>query len=212
MSFKKYNQFCGLARSLDLIGERWTLLIIRDLLLGPRQYSDILRGLPGLTPSLLVIRLRKLAEAGIIFKNGTDKQAAYQLTENGRDLEPAILALGGWGEQYLAGGPTSQDLVNIAWAIGGAIKRRYKPVDHPWVIAVIIAHRSFELRFGRKELHTREGHVMEPDLTLTADAKTIQSLFFMQKVSPTLKITGNPAAWEDFVLAFSLLTDDDVLF
>ncbi|MBC7173009.1 MAG: helix-turn-helix transcriptional regulator, partial [Polyangiaceae bacterium] len=68
---RSYHQYCGLARALDLVGERWTLLIVRDLLLGPRRYSDLLRGLPGVTTNLLAKRLRELQGAGILERNVT---------------------------------------------------------------------------------------------------------------------------------------------
>src|SRR5437660_7820998 len=99
MNRRSYKQFCGLAKALDVVGERWTLRIVRNLLLGPLRYSDLLRGLPGITTNLLAKRLREMEEFGLIEKTRgttTDGAHAYGLTTLGAGLEPAIHALGHW--------------------------------------------------------------------------------------------------------------------
>lgn len=98
-----YRQTCSVARALDLIGERWTLLIIRDLLAGPRRFSDLLAGLPGIGTNLLSARLKSLAALGIVTRRRLPPPAAstvYDLTDAGRDLEPIILALVRWGLRH----------------------------------------------------------------------------------------------------------------
>ena len=96
MSRRSYDQYCGLARALDVLGERWTLLIIRNLLLGPQRYSDLIRGLPGITTNLLAKRLKEM-EAQALIERGPDDGS--RLTPVGASLEPAIHALGRWGWQ-----------------------------------------------------------------------------------------------------------------
>src|SRR6187549_2526493 len=91
---RSYHQFCGLARALDVVGERWTLLLVRNLLLGPRRYGDLLEELPGITTNLLAKRLRALCEHGLVEKTALPPPAAipvYALTEAGAALEPAIM-------------------------------------------------------------------------------------------------------------------------
>ena len=125
MARRSYDQYCGLARALDLLGERWTLLIVRNLLLGPQRYSDLLRGLPGITTNLLAKRLREMEAEGLIERaTETSEAAAYRLTSSGKSLEPAIHALGRWGWGRL-GKPTARDRRSIEWLLV-ALRRRYR--------------------------------------------------------------------------------------
>src|SRR5438309_8057856 len=97
MNRRTYKQFCGLARALDVVGERWTMLIVRNLLLGPRRYSDLMRGLPGITKNLLAKRLKEMEQSRLIERisgPGSDAGHAYRLTALGAELEPAVHALG----------------------------------------------------------------------------------------------------------------------
>ena len=105
MAKRSYEQFCPLARTLDLVGERWTLLIVRDLIAGPKRYTDLSRGLPGLATDLLTERLRRLEEAGAVRRRELAPPAAatvYELTDRGRELEPAILGLARFGVALLS--------------------------------------------------------------------------------------------------------------
>lgn len=125
MAKRSYNQYCGLARALDVVGERWTLLIVRNLLLGPQRYTDLLRGLPGITTNLLAKRLKELEALGLIEQvSGGDGVTAYRLTDEGRSLETAIHALGRWGWRRM-GKPSSRDRRSIDWLLV-ALRRRYR--------------------------------------------------------------------------------------
>src|SRR5947208_2014430 len=100
MDRRSYDQYCGVAKALDLVGERWTLLVVRNLLLGPQRYSELLRGLPGITTNLLAKRLREMEAAGLLERleaRGGNGGHAYRLTRRGAALEPSIHALGRWG-------------------------------------------------------------------------------------------------------------------
>jgi DNA-binding HxlR family transcriptional regulator len=100
MAKRSYDQYCPLARSLDLLGERWTMLILRDLLAGPRRYTDLRNELEGIPSDLLTSRLRQLEGAGVIERRRLPAPAAstvYELTELGRELEPALLSLARFG-------------------------------------------------------------------------------------------------------------------
>ena len=106
MDRRSYGQYCGVARALDVIGERWTLLIVRDLLLGPRRYSELLHGLPGMTTNLLAKRLKEMEAAGLIerVRSSTSETGhSYRLTSLGLGLEPAVLALAKWGWHTMDG-------------------------------------------------------------------------------------------------------------
>jgi DNA-binding HxlR family transcriptional regulator len=112
MPKRTYDQYCPLACALDLIGERWTLLIVRDLIAGPKRYTDLRRGLPGLATDLLTERLRALEDAGVLRRRKLPPPAAatvYELTERGRELEPAVFGLARFGLSQLGGPPTAED-------------------------------------------------------------------------------------------------------
>ncbi|WP_454295320.1 winged helix-turn-helix transcriptional regulator [Salana multivorans] len=100
MRTREYGQFCGLARAAEVLGQRWTLLILRDLLVEPRRYSDLAAGLPGIPSNLLSTRLKELERDGLIVREvrrGADRSVVYAMTERGADLQPALDALSRWG-------------------------------------------------------------------------------------------------------------------
>ena len=100
MNKRSYNQACSLATALDLIGERWTWLVLRGLLTGPKRYKDLLDQLPGIGTNLLAARLKDLVWLGIAEKSGSGRQAAYQLTDIGEQLRPISHALINWGRNF----------------------------------------------------------------------------------------------------------------
>lgn len=118
MEGKSYGQFCGLARALDRIGDRWTLLVVRELLLGERSFRDLQTSLPGISPSLLTKRLTELVLEGLAERNSAPRRSrdvAYRLTHTGRSLEPVIVELIRWGSIRMLDGP-GEDRVDPRWA------------------------------------------------------------------------------------------------
>lgn len=101
---KSYSQYCALAKALDHVGDRWTLLIVRELLVGPRRYSDIRAALPGIATNLLAARLRDLADDGVVERS---EDGRYELTEFGRGLEEIVHGLIRWGGRWM--GPRPED-------------------------------------------------------------------------------------------------------
>lgn len=101
-----YGQYCPISRALDLLGERWSLLIVRDLLVGTTRFNDLARGLPRLSRSLLTKRLRQFERAGLVERVGSQ----YLLTESGRELEPIVFGLGTWGARWTFGDPDPDEL------------------------------------------------------------------------------------------------------
>lgn len=97
MAPRDYGQWCGITRALELVGERWALLIIRDLLVGPRRYGELAGGLPRIPSNVLAARLKELQAAGILRRVPRSRVIVYELTPFGRELEPVVLALGAWG-------------------------------------------------------------------------------------------------------------------
>lgn len=104
-STPSYGQYCPISRALDLVGERWSLLILRDLLLGTTRFNDLARGLPGLSRSLLAKRLRQFERAGLVER----LVGEYLLTDAGRELEPILFGLGEWGARWTFGAPLDDE-------------------------------------------------------------------------------------------------------
>ena len=111
MAARSYGQYCGVTTAVELIGERWALLIVRDLLVGARRYTDLKQGLPKIPTNILSTRLKELQEGGVVRRVPLiNRGPVYELTEYGRQLEPIVLALGRWGFAKM-GEPGPDDIV-----------------------------------------------------------------------------------------------------
>lgn len=111
MAARSYGQYCGLTTAVELVAERWALLIVRDLLVGPRRYTDLKQGLPKIPTNILSVRLKELQDTGVVRRVPLRQCGlVYELTEYGRELEPIILALGRWGFRSM-GEPKDDDIV-----------------------------------------------------------------------------------------------------
>jgi DNA-binding HxlR family transcriptional regulator len=118
---KLYGQYCALAKALDLVGERWTLLIIRELSFGPRRFSDLVEGLPGISPAVLTERLNRLEDGRLIVRQKLPPPAAskvYALSPDGQDLGRALIPLAAWGVRILAATPRKRtEAFRPAWGL-----------------------------------------------------------------------------------------------
>ena len=176
MTSRTYDQFCGVARALDLVGERWALLVVRDLILGPKRFTDLRRGLPGIGTNILAARLKELERGGIVERRTLPPPAAsavYELTEYGRALEGPLLALGRWGAMSM--GEREGQALRSEW-LAVALKAFFRPE------AAADLKATVELRFGDGTFLARidEGSlVVEPaardgaDLALTTEVETL---------------------------------------
>ncbi len=181
MAKRSYHQFCGVARALDILGERWTLLIIRDLLLGPMRYVDLLQSLEGITTNLLAARLKHLEAHGLLTKVAAPPPSGarlYELTPHGQRLRPLVLELGRVGAATMRGGPSDDERVSLRWAMV-SLMRRYRGCPRPAVLQLHVADRSFVADMRPDELVMRDG--------LTDAAATI--------------IRGDESAWRQWVSA-----------
>jgi DNA-binding HxlR family transcriptional regulator len=167
---KSYGQFCGLARALDRVGDRWTLLVVRELLLGDRTFRELADALDGISPSLLTKRLAELADDGLLVRNDAprrSKSVEYRLTDAGRALEPVVLDLIRWGSRWMVQGPGG-DRVDAGWAplalralLEGQPSRR--GCVHLDIDGVEV---TVESAGGRR--HVTAGHRSRPDALVTA--------------------------------------------
>ena len=176
MSRRTYQQYCGIAHALDLVGERWTLLIARELLTGPKRFKDLKRGLPGISPNLLSTRLQFMKDEGLIEEAMLPPPAStegYRLTDLGEDLEPVLVALGQWGLKTL-GRPDPEDSFNPEWLLI-SLEGFFQPEAAEGLREV------HEYRIDETVLHTRIadgtitttlGPAPDPTFTLDTDSDT----------------------------------------
>ena len=180
MPSRSYNQYCAIAHALDIVGERWTLLLVRELIVGPRRFSDLLADLPGIGTNLLAARLKHLAERDIVRRETLPPPAAssvYTLTELGRGLEPVIVQLHRWGRRTQ--GPAGPDTrFRPAWA-PLAMRLAFDPAAAAGVREV------YEFRVDADVFHAdvRDGVVRtaqtaaeSPDVVISTDAGTFSDV------------------------------------
>jgi DNA-binding HxlR family transcriptional regulator len=204
---RSYHQFCGLARALDRVGERWTLLVIRNLLLGPRRYGELLAGLPGITTNLLAKRLKEMEELGLVERVPAEGSAreAYALSELGAALEPSVMELARWGGRFM-GAPTAEDRLDIGWGLL-SLKRRYRG-GLSLVGEFAIDERRFELTFTPSYLAVRERRATLPDVSLSGSLATFRALLFAGAPADRaiqrgeLSIRGDETTWRALLSAF----------
>jgi DNA-binding HxlR family transcriptional regulator len=201
---RTYAQYCGLAKALDVVGDRWTLLIVRELLIrGPSRYTDLKEGLPGIATNLLVDRLRDMEEAGIVRREAAPPPVAttlFTLTPRGQELESVIAALGRWAGPLMAA-PAKGDEFRGHWlALPVRLYLSDRMPDRPPV--------TIELRAGDEpvtietiagEVRARPGPATDPDAVLTGAPNLITALLMgridlARARAAGLSYQGDPAA------------------
>jgi DNA-binding HxlR family transcriptional regulator len=174
LTVKRYDQYCPMAHALDLVGERWALLVVRELMHGPKRYTDLADRLPGIGTNILASRLRDLEAAGIVTKRKLPPPAAsqvYELTDYGRGLRPAMRELALWGARSL-GPPTAQDELFEGW-LANAIDIVLAPLAPPG---------RFEFRIGDEvaslvDGDAQAGPIDDPDVVVEGDPEGIYHMF-----------------------------------
>lgn len=207
MSRRKYGQFCPLAKALDVLGERWTLLIVRELLTGPKRYTDLRAGLPGMATDLLAARLRELQEAGVIGRREVPRPTpatVYELTERGRALRPVIMELSRWGRPLLAD-PADDQLPDSALLLG--LEAAFRPeaavaLDETYDLEVDGLRVAVHVRRGRLEITPSAGDVPAA-VRIVTDR---QGFMALARGNPgdRVRIEGDPDALARMRRVFSL--------
>ncbi len=206
---RTYNQDCILAHALDLLGERWTLLILRDLFLGPRRFGDLQAGLPGLGANLLSKRLKELDEAGIIDAPG-DAGGGYRLSEMGEKLRPAIRQLMKWSIVYFMTQPEpspardciySDDLQPDSVALAVELFANHCPQPGvSYVARLVIDDYPYTLYYLNEEMIARRGGDAPAAAKIVTDVATMMKAFraelSREEALLRLKVTGDEKAIE----------------
>jgi DNA-binding HxlR family transcriptional regulator len=174
---RSYGDACGISRALDVVGERWALMVVRELLLGPKRFTDIRRGLPKLSADVLAQRLRGLEQAGIVRHRTLPPPAAskvYELTESGRALEPVLHELGRWGG---ANAPPPED--GMCMSIDShlvSMRTLFDPARAAGFEATVqlrLGDDDFVARVGGDEVGISRGEADSSDATIEADPGTL---------------------------------------
>ncbi|MFC3452678.1 winged helix-turn-helix transcriptional regulator [Amycolatopsis speibonae] len=198
---RQYRQYCGLAAALDAVGERWTLLIVRELLLGPRRYTELIADLPGMGTNLLADRLKKLCAAGIVEREDTVSGHVYRLGPVGERLREPVLALSKWGVALL-GEPSADMITRPHWALL-AVQAMADASRLPDVTETYEFHvddETFHLAIDRGTLTAARGPAPEPAMCIRTDATTFVRIGagalgpFEALATGKLTFTGEPDA------------------
>ncbi len=184
---RSYRHYCGLARALDVVGERWTLLIVRELLDGSRGYNELLEGLPGIATNLLADRLRSLDEAGVL-RHLDDGR--YELTPWGQDLRDAIYALGRWAGPLMAQ-PRGDDHFQTRWLHHMVIARfdGHDPARQDLIVELSSNGDAFTLVSDAGRVHLTPGRTAEPDVVLAGPTEPTVGLL-LGRISATTAVAN----------------------
>jgi DNA-binding HxlR family transcriptional regulator len=213
-SYGSYNDGCAAAHALDLVGERWALLVVRELILGPKRFTDLRNGVPGASANLLAQRLRELEEVGVVRRRTLGPPSGahvYELTEWGSGLEPVLQALGRWGAQSPAmphGASISTDTIVLA------LRTMFD------ANAARGVELTLELRFGADrfrggasggKLRLERGSAKDPDAVVSTQASTLAQIVFYGRslddaiATGDLRVEGDRRSLERFLALFPSL-------
>src|ERR687891_2622240 len=189
---KTYDQYCPVAHALDLVGDRWALLVVRELMRGPQRYTDLVEHLPGIGTNILAARLRDLEAGGIVAKRRLPPPAAsrvYELTEYGQGLRPAIRELALWGARSL-GPPKAEDELFAGW-LENAVDTVLAPIAPPG---------RFEFRVGDEvaslvDGEARPGSIEQPDVVVAGDPEGVYYMFVDRRLD-LVSVEGDRALLE----------------
>jgi DNA-binding HxlR family transcriptional regulator len=182
MAMRTYGQYCAVAKALDLIGDRWTLLVVRELLIaGPCRYTDLRNGLPGIATNLLADRLRDLEETGIVSREEAPPPVAttlFRLTPRGRELAPVLRELLRWGTPLMQAGPAPGDVFRgqwMTWPAEMSLTDR-DPDAPPVTIQVLADGEPAFLDTSGGSVHFMLGRADHPDTVLRGSAHIVLGL------------------------------------
>ena len=211
MSTRTYGQYCGFARAVEVVGERWAFLIIRDLLVSPKRFTDLHRGLPGIPTNILTARLKELEQAGVVQRKVLPRpegSIVYELTDYGLELEDIVDRLGRWGAKAMRE-PRAGETVTVD-SLQTALRSTFCPQSAAGV------HAGFELRFGEIIIHALvddgsvkvgKGSLPAPDLIIET-GPALKALM-AGEITPaaaiengSVHLTGNPKLLTRFVDIF----------
>jgi DNA-binding HxlR family transcriptional regulator/putative sterol carrier protein len=210
---RSYEDGCATAHALDLVGERWALLVVRELVLGPKRFTDLRAGLPGISPNVLTQRLEELEQANVVRRRKLPPPSAawvYELTEWGAELERVIMALGRWGARspaLMQGFPLSVDafILSLRTMFGGEAAAGLKAR-----VELRIGEERFRAKIAGGRMDLVRGTADDPDAVLAASVQTLVGVIYGgRKLADAVRegdlvIEGDKAVAKRFVTLFPL--------
>jgi DNA-binding HxlR family transcriptional regulator len=207
---RSYHDACGIGRALDVVGERWALLVVRELFLGPQRYSDLRRALAGASSNLIADRLRELEGRGVIRRRRLSPPAGswvYELTAWGRELEPIVLALGGWGLRVpLPPEPRTLSATSVLIYLRGCVHP--DPAAPVTTGRVQLDDRVWTVRTASGQVDVRQGEPADPDFSLRTDPKTLNALIEDPDTLDAVRGDGSAEVTGDLAALRRLLRSD----
>ena len=191
---RSYGQYCGLAKALDVVGDRWTLLIVRELLIGESRYTDLLKGLPGIATNLLASRLEEMEQAGLVSREALPPPAAttvFRLTPRGEALRPVVRALGEWAGPLMTG-RAKDECARTRWMVLPAqfyLQDRL-PKDKPVAIQINGGDESMVIESRDGRVKARTGVIEDPDLTLNGSPELALGIMMGRLTAADAKTRG----------------------
>lgn len=189
---RSYRDACGIARSLDVVGERWALLVVRELLLAPQRFSELRYALPHISSNLLADRLRELEHNGVIRRGQEPAHGAkaYELTERGRTLEPVLRALGDWGlDAPQPPQPTALSATSVLFFLQGAA--RPDPSAQPTDCRLELDGRVWTVHLADGRAQVRPGEPTTAAASLRAEPRTLSALLTDPSTLDTARAEGS---------------------
>jgi DNA-binding HxlR family transcriptional regulator len=197
---KRYSQFCSVARALDLLGDRWAMLVVRELLLGPKRYTDLLDGLPGVGTNVLAVRLRELEDAGIIAREKLPPPAAstvYVLTDDGAELRPVVDELARWGLR-LMDRPQRGEATRTGWLVYSlAISASATGMREEDELELRVDHEAYVLTVRNGSFEARQGRTAGPIAVIEASPRSLFRLASGQAARGELERDGQITVEKD---------------
>jgi DNA-binding HxlR family transcriptional regulator len=190
---RTYGDNCGIARALDVVGERWALLVVRELFFGPQRFSDLRTALPSASSNLLTDRLRELEARGVIARRKLAPPAGswvYELTEWGRELEPILLALGDWGLRVPAAEGATVNATSMMLFLRGG---KPDPADPPTEYRVELDETVWTVRAEDGALHVERGEPANPVAGISTDPVTFNE-WLENPDRVAVRTSGDPIA------------------
>lgn len=210
----RYSHFCPAARALEKIGDKWSLLIVRDLLEGPQRFTDLLAYLNNITPKWLTLRLRELEAAGIVERDCQPgrREVWYQLTSAGKDLSPVVEALFSWGQRYAMRPPLPGEIVNIERMMKGLTKslnKRGKRLSHPAIYSIKFPQGTYLLSFTKDEWTSSPGEAPDAGIKINTTPETMATFITVprdnrEEIFETMRVAGVPEQINEFRKIFGV--------
>lgn len=211
---RSYGDACGMARALDLVGERWALMVVRELLLGPKRFTDLRAGLPHVSPDVLAQRLRDLEQAGLLHHRRLPPpygSQVYELTPSGRALEPVLVELGRWGGAYAP--PPSDDMCMSADSYALSLRTLFDPAragDFAARVELRLGEDRLRVVIADGRVEADRGELPDADAVIETDPATLIDVLHGHRrladalAAGTMRFSGDKRAARRFTELFPL--------